>query len=71
LRHEHEWQNAKVPPGKILMPKVVSHATNLVSGYSIKLQFIAPALEDAFNQANVAIQSAMACPISCGESSWT
>src|SRR5262245_25873866 len=33
VRHEHEWRAwraAKVPPGKILMPGVVSHATNLV-----------------------------------------
>ena len=33
VRHEHEWrvwQNAKLPPGKILMPGVASHATNLV-----------------------------------------
>ena len=33
VRHEHEWRvwkDAKVPEGKILMPGVVSHATNLV-----------------------------------------
>jgi 5-methyltetrahydropteroyltriglutamate--homocysteine methyltransferase len=33
VRHEHEWrvwQEAKLPPGKMLMPGVVSHATNLV-----------------------------------------
>jgi 5-methyltetrahydropteroyltriglutamate--homocysteine methyltransferase len=33
VRHEHEWrvrQNAKLPPGKMLMAGVVSHATNLV-----------------------------------------
>jgi 5-methyltetrahydropteroyltriglutamate--homocysteine methyltransferase len=33
VRHEHEWrvwQAAKVPSGKMLMPGVVSHATNLV-----------------------------------------
>jgi 5-methyltetrahydropteroyltriglutamate--homocysteine methyltransferase len=33
VRHEHEWrvwQSAKLPPGKMLMPGVVSHATNLV-----------------------------------------
>jgi 5-methyltetrahydropteroyltriglutamate--homocysteine methyltransferase len=33
VRHEHEWrvwQEAKVPAGKMLMPGVVSHATNLV-----------------------------------------
>jgi 5-methyltetrahydropteroyltriglutamate--homocysteine methyltransferase len=33
VRHEHEWrawQAVKLPPGKILMPGVVSHATNLV-----------------------------------------
>ena len=33
VRHEHEWrvwQNAKLPPGRMLMPGVVSHATNLV-----------------------------------------
>ena len=33
VRHEHEWKvwrEAKVPAGKMLMPGVVSHATNLV-----------------------------------------
>jgi 5-methyltetrahydropteroyltriglutamate--homocysteine methyltransferase len=33
VRHEHEWKvwrNVKLPAGKILMPGVVSHATNLV-----------------------------------------
>lgn len=33
VRHEHEWEvwkDAKVPDGKMLMPGVVSHATNLV-----------------------------------------
>jgi 5-methyltetrahydropteroyltriglutamate--homocysteine methyltransferase len=33
VRHEHEWriwQEAKLPPGKMLMPGVVSQATNLV-----------------------------------------
>ena len=33
VRHEHEWrvwQSAKLPAGKMLMPGVVSHATNLV-----------------------------------------
>ena len=33
VRHEHEWrvwQAAKIPSGKMLMPGVVSHATNLV-----------------------------------------
>ena len=33
MRHQHEWrvwQNAKLPPGKMLMPGGVSHATNLV-----------------------------------------
>jgi len=33
VRHEHEWriwQTVKLPPGKMLMPGVVSHATNLV-----------------------------------------
>ena len=32
-RHEHEWrlwENVKLPPGKILIPGVVSHATNVV-----------------------------------------
>jgi 5-methyltetrahydropteroyltriglutamate--homocysteine methyltransferase len=32
-RHEHEWrvwENAKLPPGKVLLPGVVSHATNVV-----------------------------------------
>ena len=33
VRREHEWrawQQAKLPAGKMLMPGVVSHATNLV-----------------------------------------
>jgi 5-methyltetrahydropteroyltriglutamate--homocysteine methyltransferase len=33
VRHEHEWriwEQAKLPAGKMLMPGVVSHATNLV-----------------------------------------
>jgi len=33
VRHEHEWQvwaDVKLPPGKMLMPGVVSHATNIV-----------------------------------------
>jgi len=33
VRHEHEWRvwrQAKLPAGKMLMPGVVSHATNLV-----------------------------------------
>jgi 5-methyltetrahydropteroyltriglutamate--homocysteine methyltransferase len=33
VRHEHEWrvwQETKLPAGKMLMPGVVSHATNLV-----------------------------------------
>ena len=32
-RHEHEWQvwkNAKLPAGRVLMPGVISHATNVV-----------------------------------------
>jgi 5-methyltetrahydropteroyltriglutamate--homocysteine methyltransferase len=32
-RHEHEWQvwkTAKLPPGRVLMPGVISHATNVV-----------------------------------------
>jgi 5-methyltetrahydropteroyltriglutamate--homocysteine methyltransferase len=32
-RHEHEWQvwkNVKLPDGKILIPGVISHATNVV-----------------------------------------
>jgi 5-methyltetrahydropteroyltriglutamate--homocysteine methyltransferase len=32
-RHEHEWRvwkDVKLPPGKVLMPGVVSHATNVV-----------------------------------------
>jgi 5-methyltetrahydropteroyltriglutamate--homocysteine methyltransferase len=32
-RHEHEWtvwQDAKLPPGKVLIPGVISHATNIV-----------------------------------------
>jgi 5-methyltetrahydropteroyltriglutamate--homocysteine methyltransferase len=33
VRHEHEWkvwQDVKLPAGKILLPGVVSHATNVV-----------------------------------------
>jgi 5-methyltetrahydropteroyltriglutamate--homocysteine methyltransferase len=33
VRHEHEWRvwkDAKLPAGKMLMPGVVSHATNLI-----------------------------------------
>ena len=33
VRHEHEWKvwkDVKLPDGKILMPGVVSHSTNLV-----------------------------------------
>jgi 5-methyltetrahydropteroyltriglutamate--homocysteine methyltransferase len=33
VRHEYEWKvwrDVKLPPGKIIMPGVVSHATNLV-----------------------------------------
>ena len=33
VRHEHEWkvwQEVRLPPGKILIPGVVSHATNVV-----------------------------------------
>ena len=33
VRHEHEWrvwQDVKLPTGKILIPGVVSHATNVV-----------------------------------------
>jgi 5-methyltetrahydropteroyltriglutamate--homocysteine methyltransferase len=32
-RHEHEWkvwQTVKLPPGKVLIPGVISHATNIV-----------------------------------------
>jgi 5-methyltetrahydropteroyltriglutamate--homocysteine methyltransferase len=32
-RHEHEWkvwQDVKLPPGKVLVPGVISHATNVV-----------------------------------------
>ena len=32
-RHEHEWkvwQGVKLPPGKVLVPGVISHATNIV-----------------------------------------
>ena len=32
-RHEHEWQvweNIKLPEGKVLIPGVISHATNIV-----------------------------------------
>ena len=32
-RHEHEWQvwkDVKLPPGKVLIPGVISHVTNVV-----------------------------------------
>jgi 5-methyltetrahydropteroyltriglutamate--homocysteine methyltransferase len=32
-RHEHEWkiwQDVKLPPGKVLIPGCISHATNIV-----------------------------------------
>ena len=32
-RHEHEWrvwESVKLPPGKVLVPGVISHATNVV-----------------------------------------
>jgi len=32
-RHEHEWrlwENVKLPPGKVLIPGVVTHHTNIV-----------------------------------------
>jgi len=32
-RHEHEWrvwETVKLPPGKLLIPGVISHATNIV-----------------------------------------
>jgi len=32
-RHEHEWrvwENAKLAPGQVLIPGVISHATNVV-----------------------------------------
>jgi 5-methyltetrahydropteroyltriglutamate--homocysteine methyltransferase len=33
VRHEHEWrvwQDAKLPDGKVLLPGIVSHATNVI-----------------------------------------
>jgi 5-methyltetrahydropteroyltriglutamate--homocysteine methyltransferase len=33
VRHEHEWkvwQNTKLPDGKLVVPGVVSHATNVL-----------------------------------------
>jgi len=33
VRHEHEWkvwQDVKLPDGKLILPGVVSHATNVV-----------------------------------------
>ena len=33
VRHEHEWrvwQDVKLPDGKVLLPGIVSHATNVV-----------------------------------------
>ena len=38
VRHEHEWrlwQDIKLPDGKMVLPGVVSHATNLTDDSSI------------------------------------
>jgi len=43
-RHEHEWQvweNVKLPDGKILIPGVVTHTTNLVEHPELVAQRIA------------------------------
>jgi 5-methyltetrahydropteroyltriglutamate--homocysteine methyltransferase len=43
-RHEHEWEvweNVKLPDGKILIPGVISHATNIVEHPELVAQRIA------------------------------
>jgi 5-methyltetrahydropteroyltriglutamate--homocysteine methyltransferase len=33
VRHEHEWKiwrDVKLPPGKVILPGVVSHSTNVI-----------------------------------------
>jgi 5-methyltetrahydropteroyltriglutamate--homocysteine methyltransferase len=43
-RHEHEWevwQNVKLPEGKVLIPGVISHATNIVEHPELVAQRIA------------------------------
>ena len=43
-RHEHEWQvweSVKLPPGKVLIPGVISHATNIVEHPELIAQRIA------------------------------
>src|SRR5580700_797571 len=43
-RHEHEWQvweSVKLPPGKVLIPGIISHATNIVEHPELIAQRIA------------------------------
>ncbi len=45
VRHEHEWrvwQDVKLPDGKLLIPGVVSHATNIVEHPQVVADRIAP-----------------------------
>ena len=44
VRHEHEWnvwEDVKLPEGKIILPGVVSHATNVVEHPELVAQRIA------------------------------
>src|SRR3984893_895956 len=52
-RHEHEWkvwQDVKFPAGKVLMPGVISHATNIVEhSRLVSAQIVPGALSHATN----------------------
>jgi 5-methyltetrahydropteroyltriglutamate--homocysteine methyltransferase len=55
VRHQHEWtiwQDIKLPPGKIIVPGVVSHATNLVEHPEVVAQRIC-SFADAVGRENV------------------
>jgi 5-methyltetrahydropteroyltriglutamate--homocysteine methyltransferase len=55
VRHQHEWtiwKDVKLPAGKIIMPGVVSHATNLVEHPELIAQRIRT-FSDAVGRENV------------------
>ena len=55
VRHEHEWQiwrDVKLPAGKILIPGVVSHATNVVEHPELVAQRI-PRFAEMVDRENV------------------
>ena len=54
-RHEHEWvvwRSVKLPPGKVLIPGVISHATNIVEHPELVAQRIVR-LADIVGRENV------------------